>query len=115
MLLTSKQMDETSREVNMAIAASSGSSAMYRLVDRDLFRRLMCRTGDGRKVSHRDLAEAAKCATGTIGFLLNGTQEAVPMEVAHGITRRLGIGVLVLFEPPHCADVPIEHAMAVAS
>lgn len=78
---------------------------MYELIDPELLRKLMERTGDGKPVSHRTLAKAAGCSHGTIGWLLDGTYPCVPFDVAHGMTRRLGVGVLVLFAPPHCADI----------
>lgn len=75
----------------------------YRLVSVDLLRTLMERTGDGARVSIRNLADSAGCHHNTINALLQGRQNSVPMEVAHGICDRLGVGVLVLFAPPHLA------------
>jgi hypothetical protein len=105
MLVLFRQIDTPIKEVNMRSKTPTLPPPMYQLVDRELMAKLMERTGDGKKVSHRALAEAAGCAAhSTIGFLLDGTQESVPMDVAHGITRRLGVGVLVLFQPPHGSD-----------
>jgi hypothetical protein len=101
MLHSSKQMDESPKEVNMAAMPPP----MYELIDRELLRKLMERTGDGKPVSYRALAQAAGCSHGTIGGLLDGTCPCVPVDVAHGITRRLGVGVLVLFAPPHYVDI----------
>jgi DNA-binding Xre family transcriptional regulator len=60
----------------------------------------MQRTSTGQSVSHRELADAVGIPHQTIGQLLSGAQQSVPMEVAHGICDRLGVGVLVLFAPP---------------
>jgi DNA-binding Xre family transcriptional regulator len=66
----------------------------------------MQRTGTGQSVSHRELADAVGIPHQTIGQLLSGAQQSVPMVVAHGICDRLGVGVLVLFAPPaHAAHI----------
>jgi hypothetical protein len=75
------------------------SPQLYLLVDRDLLRRLMQRTGTGNPVSVRDLAKAVGCAHGTIGNLLTGVQTCVSLAHAHGIVDRLGVDLLVLFTP----------------
>lgn len=87
---------------------------MYRLLDRDLLRRLMQRTGDGAGVSVRDLATAVGIPHGTVGNLLTGTQQSVPSAVAHAIARRIGVDVLVLFAPTGRA-VPGDPTTALAS
>jgi hypothetical protein len=79
-------------------------SPLYRLVDRDLLRKLMQRTSNGESVSIRELGEAAGVHHSTIGHLLSGIQKSVPMDVAHAITNRIGCGVLMLFAPPLHAD-----------
>lgn len=97
MLWMSKQMDNLTKEVNMSTPTPL---PMYELVSPDLLRTLMQRTGDGHKVSIRDLGEAAGCSHGTITWLLDGRYSRVTVTVAHGIAQRLGVGVLVLFAPP---------------
>jgi hypothetical protein len=72
---------------------------MYRLVSIDLLRQLMQRTGDGASVSVRQLATAARVHRNTVGNLLNGDQETVPEPSAHAIAQRLGVDLLVVFEP----------------
>ena len=87
------------------MATYSTPPPMYQLVSPELMRTLMERTGDGKKVSYRDLARSAGCSHGTIGSLLDGTTDSVPVDVAHRMTDRLGVGVLILFQPPHGAVV----------
>jgi len=77
---------------------------MYRLVDRDLLRRLMERTGSGAPVSIRDLAAAVGVPHGTIGNLLSGYQESVPADIAHRIAAQIGVAVLILWAPPAAPD-----------
>jgi hypothetical protein len=72
---------------------------MHRLVDPDLMRQLMKRTGDGAPVTIRDLAKACSAPHGTIGNLLTGSQKAVPAGTALAIANRLGVDLLVLFTP----------------
>lgn len=72
---------------------------MYQLVDPDLLRNLMRRTGDGSSVSIRPLAVAAGTHHSTIGHLLSGVQAAVPEVIAQGIADRIGVDLLVLFTP----------------
>lgn len=72
---------------------------MYRLAaDREVLRALMKRTGNGRAVSIRGLAEAAQVHHSTIGHLLTGEQESVPESVAQAIADRVGVDLLVLWE-----------------
>lgn len=73
---------------------------MYRLVDRDLLERLMQRTSTGASVSIRGLARAAGVPHGTIGNLLSGYQESVAYDSAHRIAAAIGVGVMILWEPP---------------
>lgn len=72
---------------------------MYRLVRIELFRQLMQRTGDGSSVSVRQLAAAARVHRNTVGNLLSGVQETVPEYAAHAMAQRLGVDLLVVFEP----------------
>ncbi|WP_254407232.1 hypothetical protein [Streptomyces sp. GMY02] len=58
----------------------------------------MRRTGDGRSVSIRDLADAADVHHSTIGLLLTGVQESVPGEVAQAVADRIGVDLPVLWE-----------------
>lgn len=71
----------------------------YRLLDADLLRTLMKRTGTGQSVTIRELAKQAECATGTVGNLVNGDQECVSARTAHSLCRAIGVDVLVLFAP----------------
>ncbi|MGW3570181.1 helix-turn-helix domain-containing protein [Streptomyces sp. NPDC000941] len=72
---------------------------MYKLLEPDLMQRLMRRTGTGAKITIRELAEAVGVPHGTIGNLLTGEQESVPSDIAHRITRKIGVDVLILFAP----------------
>lgn len=73
--------------------------ALYRLaVERNVLRALMRRTGDGRPVAIRGLAQAADVHPSTIGHLLTGTQKSVPEHVAQAIADRLGVDLGVLWE-----------------
>lgn len=78
---------------------STGDPPAYVLLDRDLLRRLMQRTGDGRQVTVRTLADAAGCSHATIGHLLTGRQLSVSRAHAAGIAARIGVDLLVLFTP----------------
>jgi transcriptional regulator with XRE-family HTH domain len=71
----------------------------HRLVNADLLRQLMQRTGTGSRISIRDLADAAGVPHGTIGNLLTGEQYTVPADKAAAIARVIGVDVLILFEP----------------
>lgn len=72
---------------------------MYRVVRIELFRQLMQRTGDGASVSVRQLAADARVHRNTVGNLLSGVQETVPEYAARSMAHRLGVDLLVLFEP----------------
>ncbi|MFI5687829.1 helix-turn-helix domain-containing protein [Streptomyces sp. NPDC051636] len=87
------------------------------LVDPDLLVRLMKRTGDGREVTVRDLADAAGCHHSKIGHLRSGERRTATQTEAMAIAKRLGVDLLVLWEhtgrtveapcePPHIAAVP---------
>ncbi|MFE1770287.1 XRE family transcriptional regulator [Streptomyces sp. NPDC059008] len=77
----------------------SPSLPMYRLVDPNLLRTLMRRTGTGAPVTIRGLADAVGCSHSTIGNLLVEQQHSVPAATAHAIAARIGVDVLVLFAP----------------
>lgn len=72
---------------------------MYKLINRDLLRTLMQRTGDGHRISVRSLAAAAGIAHSTVGHLLTGARESVAHEVAQSIAERVGVDLLVLWVP----------------
>lgn len=94
MLFSFTEMNDPSTEVNMR-----DRTTMYRLVDADLFRQLMRRTGNGSPVTGRQLARAAGVAHGTVGNLLTGEQGSIPQEKAEALAQRLGVDLLVVFEP----------------
>lgn len=71
----------------------------YVLVSPDLLVQLMERTGDGRSVSVRDLAEAAGCHSSKIGHLRTGERETADEHEAPAIAKRLGVDLLVLWKP----------------
>lgn len=68
------------------------------LVSADLLCQLMERTGDGRSVSVRDLANAANCHSSKIGHLRSGERSTATHDEALAIARRLGVDLLVLWE-----------------
>lgn len=69
------------------------------LVDPELLVLLMRRTGDGRGITVRELAEVAGVHPSKIGFLRTGTQSTAPRAVALAIAKRLGVDELVLWAP----------------
>jgi transcriptional regulator with XRE-family HTH domain len=71
----------------------------YCLLDRDLLRRLMKRTGNGTEVTIRELAREAGCSASLVGHLLTGESQDVSVEIAHGISEAIGVDVLILFTP----------------
>lgn len=73
------------------------STRTYQLEDPELLRRLMQRTGDGRAVSIRGLAQAAEVHHSTIGHLLTGEQETASQELAQAIADRIGVDMAVLW------------------
>jgi transcriptional regulator with XRE-family HTH domain len=79
----------------------------YVLLDPDLLRRLMERTGTGHSISGRELARRVGVPHGTIDNLLNGNIKSQPYDVAHLICRTIGVDVPILFNPAGRA-VPIE-------
>lgn len=87
------------------------------LVSAGLLCQLMERTGNGRSVSVRDLADAAGCSASKIGHLRTGERETATHDEALAIAKRLGVDLLVLWEhtgranpapaePAHIAAVP---------
>lgn len=64
----------------------------------EVLRALMRRTGDGRSVSIRGLAEAANVHHSTIGHLLTGVQISLPASAAQAVADRIGVDLHVLFE-----------------
>jgi transcriptional regulator with XRE-family HTH domain len=88
------------------------------LVSRDLLVMLMERTGDGREVSVRELAEAAGCHPSKIDALRNGRREKSLYSEALAIAKRLGVDLLVLWKPTgRTVEAPMEldHLTAVSA
>ena len=104
MLFMSNQNNNPLREVDMNVAAHP-----YKLRNRDLLKLLMEHTGAGTRVTTRGLATAAGCAHGTIGNLLTGVQDCVPLATASRITQVIGVDLLVLFTPTG-RSVPAQRA-----
>ena len=75
------------------------SPPAYRLVSTALFRQLMQRTGTGSSVTFRQLARDAGVHRNTVNNLLSGAQETVPATAATALAQRLGVDLLVVFEP----------------
>lgn len=71
----------------------------YVLLDPDLLRRLMERTGAGHSISGRELARRVGVPHGTIDNLLNGNIKSQPYDVAYGICRTVGVDILILWNP----------------
>lgn len=88
------------------------------LVSADLLVQLMKRTGDGREVSVRDLADAAGCHPSKIGHLRSGERRTAAHDEALAIAKRLGVDLLVLWEHTgRTVEAPTEteHLMAVGA
>ena len=81
----------------------------YRLVNTDLLKLLMKRTGTGDAVSVRGLAQGAGVASGTVGMLLTGARDTVSATTAQAIAQRLGVDLLVLWVPAERADSSTPH------
>jgi hypothetical protein len=94
MLYPFNSMNATLHEVNV-----NPKPPMYRLVSRELFKQLMQRTGTGGRVTTRQLAAAAGIAHGTVGNLLTGAKEEIDEPAAIALTQRVGVDLLVAFEP----------------
>lgn len=79
------------------------------IVDPGLLVQLMKRTGDGREVSVRELAEAAGCHPSKIGHLRSGERKTATEVEATAIARRLGVDLLVLWQDTgRTLPVPVE-------
>jgi Cro/C1-type HTH DNA-binding domain len=72
----------------------------YTLRDPALLSTLMDHPGRGTPYSTRTLAEAVGCHHSQVHRLLTGQQETVDMDLAHALTKALGVAILVLFAPP---------------
>ncbi|MFH9368113.1 hypothetical protein ACH4K8_20825 [Streptomyces anulatus] len=77
----------------------SEEATKYTLVNRDLLRTLMQRTGTGKRTTTRQLAADIGIAHGTIGGLLTGAVQVVPESTAVDIAARIGVDLLILFVP----------------
>lgn len=71
----------------------------YRLVDPELLRTLMKRTGTGSGISNRELAAAVGVSHGTIDNLLNGASKTQKEPVASAICQAIGVDLLILWAP----------------
>ncbi|MEV8396341.1 helix-turn-helix domain-containing protein [Streptomyces niveus] len=88
----------------------------YLLVSRDLLVLLMERTGDGSRVTVRELADEVGVHPSKIGHLRTGEQETLPRTKALACARRLGVDELVLWKPTGravCAPLEEPHIQAV--
>lgn len=97
-LYSSKQLDtarRTSHEVDVTTPAQSPPP--QQLLDRDLFLRLMKRTGQGDEVDIRKLAARAGISRGVVGDLASGARSRVTYESAAAICAALGIDMPILF------------------
>ncbi|MFJ2717469.1 helix-turn-helix domain-containing protein [Streptomyces sp. NPDC087437] len=85
------------------------------LVSTDLLILLMKRTGDGRSISVRDLAEAADCHPSKIDHLRNGRRQTATQAEAEAIARRLGVDLMCLWEHTgRAVEAPVEPAHTAA-
>lgn len=90
----------------------------YVLVSSDLLVQLMERTGDGRPVSVRELAQAAGVSHSKIGHLRTGERDTADEHEAPAIANRLGVDLLVLWKPTgRTTEAPAEpgHLAAVSA
>ena len=88
----------------------------YLLVSRDLLVLLMERTGDGSRVSVRELADVAGVHPSKIGHLRTGERKTESRSAALAIATRLGVDELVLWKPTGravCAPLEEPHIQAV--
>lgn len=69
------------------------------LVSAELLCLLMQRTGDGREISVRDLAEAVGVHHSKIGHLRTGIRRTATETEAKAISGRLGVDLFVLWKP----------------
>lgn len=94
MLVLFIEMNNPTTEVNVC-----PSQPTYKLIDRELLRQLMQRTGTGRAITTRELAAASGLSHGTISNLLTGIRDEIPCDNAHALTEAIGVDVLILFAP----------------
>lgn len=91
----------------------------YRLMDPDLMRKLMKRTGSGAGISNRELAAAVGVSHGTIDNLLNGVSKTQRERVASAICRTIGVDLLILWAPTGrsvpATDSDTPHSLTAAS
>ncbi|WKV74762.1 helix-turn-helix transcriptional regulator [Streptomyces sp. PCS3-D2] len=92
----------------------SPSEPLYRLLNVDLLKTLMERTGSGQKVTIRELAANAGCSSTTVGRLVSGEKECIVSSNAHAIATAIGVDVLILFAPAG-RSVPVPHREATVS
>lgn len=88
------------------------------LVSAELLCLLMQRTGDGREISVRDLAQATGVHPSKIGHLRTGVRRTATEAEAKAISGRLGVDLFVLWKPTgraNPAPVEPEHLMAVSA
>lgn len=90
-------MKDLAREVN--VSSEEPVPTKYAVVSGERLKLLMERTGTGRPITSRRLAEATSIAHGTIGALMSGAQRSVPEDKAKAICAVLGVDLLVLFVP----------------
>jgi len=93
MLALFKPMNKAITEVNVC-----PSQPMYKLVDRDMLRRVMKRTGTGRPITTRELAAAAGLSHGTISNLLTGLRDEIPYGNALALCAAIGVDHPMLFD-----------------
>jgi transcriptional regulator with XRE-family HTH domain len=75
------------------------SPPRYRLVNPDLLRLLMERTGTGAPISGRELAASVGVPSSTIDALLNGVTKTQPANIASKIAHVIGVDLLILWLP----------------
>ena len=90
----------------------SDDAPQYRLRSPDLLRKLMEHTGTGSKVSIRELAQAAGVHHSTVGELVKGDQGTTNYDAALGIAHRIGVDLLVLWQPAQRADARLAEMSA---
>ncbi|MFE1344966.1 XRE family transcriptional regulator [Streptomyces sp. NPDC058757] len=77
----------------------------HRLVSPELLKLLMRRTGTGREVSVRDLADIVGVPHQTIGHLTAGTRIDVDGALAHRIAAAIGVDDAILWIPAQRAGL----------
>jgi plasmid maintenance system antidote protein VapI len=79
----------------------------YRLRSPDLLRQLMQHTGNGQRVSIRELAKSARIHHSTVGELVKGDQQCTSADTASAIAQRIGVDLLVLWTPAQRSDAAL--------